>query len=166
MTSRRPSRRTSPNERPDVLDLLAIDDENVADGVEPLRRIEDASAREAAAWDVTSVRRDRLRSRSRARHRSPFRRFRELGPPASEQIEHRHPDGDAVRHLIEDHAVRTIGHVGVDLDAAIHRAWVHDEDVARRAVEPLARDAEHAVVFAQRRDVARRACARAAAAAR
>ena len=88
------------------------------------------------------------------RDRSTLRRFGELGLSAGEQIEHRHADRDAVGHLIEDHAVRSVGHVGVDLDAAIHRAGVEDENVALRAIESLARDAEDAVVLAQRRDVA------------
>jgi hypothetical protein len=50
--------------------------------------------------------------------------------------------------------VRPVRHVAVDLDAAVHRAGVEDDDVARRALQPLARDAEDAVVLAQRGDVA------------
>src|ERR1051326_8520560 len=38
--------------------------------------------------------------------------------------------------------------------AAFHRPGVHDRDVARRALEPLRRHAEHAIVLAQRRDEA------------
>ena len=79
--------------------------------------------------------------------------FGQLRLAAGEQIEHRHAHRDAVGHLIENHAERSVGHVGVDLDAAIHRARVEDEHVARRALEPLARDAEDAVVLAQRWDV-------------
>src|SRR6476659_6050775 len=78
-----------------------------------------------------------------------------LGLAAREEIEHRHAYGHAVRHLVEDHAVRTVGDVGVDLDAAVHRARVKDEQVLRRALESLARDAEDAVVLAQRGNVAR-----------
>jgi hypothetical protein len=46
---------------------------------------------------------------------------------AGEQVEHGHAHGDAVRDLIEDHGVRAIGDVAVDLDAAVHRARVQDE---------------------------------------
>ena len=50
--------------------------------------------------------------------------------------------------------MRPVGHVRVDFHAAIHRARVQDEDIARRLFEPRTGDAVHAIVFAQRRDVA------------
>src|SRR4029079_8078081 len=71
-----------------------------------------------------------------------------------EQIQHRHSNGDAIRDLIENHAMRTISHVGIDLDAAVHGTWVEYENVAWCAIQSLARDAEDSIVFAQRRDVA------------
>jgi len=39
---------------------------------------------------------------------------------AGQQVQHRHPDRHTVRHLIEDHAVRSVGYARVDLHAAIH----------------------------------------------
>src|ERR1044071_8275021 len=55
---------------------------------------------------------------------------------------------------VEDDRVWTVRDVGVDFHPAIHRTRVQDEDVLGRALEALARDAEDAVVLAQRRDVA------------
>src|SRR5262249_16092449 len=46
-----------------------------------------------------------------------------------EEIEHGHPDGDAVGDLLEDHRVRTVRDVRRDLDAAVHRSGMHDDDV-------------------------------------
>src|ERR1041384_7659329 len=71
----------------------------------------------------------------------PFRRLGELRISARQHVEHRHSHRDAVRHLIEYHAEGSVGHVGIDLDAAIHRAWMKNENVTLGAVEPLARPA-------------------------
>ena len=54
-------------------------------------------------------------------------------PPAS-RIQHGHAHRDAVRDLIENHRPRAVGHVGIDLDAAVHRPGVHDDRVRRRAL--------------------------------
>ena len=59
-----------------------------------------------------------------------------------------------IRHLVENDRVRTIGNVRIDFDSAVHRTRMQDRDFLRRAVEPLARNAEYAIVLAQRRDVA------------
>ncbi len=49
--------------------------------------------------------------------------------------------------------MQPIGHGGVDFDAAVHRAWVQDQQLTRRSRYSLRGDAEHAIVFAQRRDI-------------
>ena len=46
-----------------------------------------------------------------------------------------------LRDLVDDHRAGQVGHLGADLDAAVHRAGVHDERVVaqastRRAVRP------------------------------
>src|SRR6266550_210385 len=84
-----------------------------------------------------------------------FRCLGQLRLPAREQVEHRHANRHAIRNLFQNHAVWTIGHIGVDFDAAIHRARVQDQDVTRCAIESLARDSEDAVVFSRRRYIAR-----------
>ena len=61
----------------------------------------------------------------------PAARMGPVGRAAGQQVEHRHPHGDAVGHLRQDDAVRAVGHVAVDLDAAVHRARVQDEQVLR-----------------------------------
>src|SRR5262249_37809926 len=83
-----------------------------------------------------------------------LRRFGKLRFSAGEEVEDRHANGDAVRDLVEDHAEGTIGHIGVDFDAAVHRAGMKDENVTVGAVEPPARHTKDTVVFAQRWDVA------------
>ena len=50
-------------------------------------------------------------------------------PAPGEEIEHRHPDGDAVGDLVEDHRVGPVGHLGRELHAAVHRARMHDQHV-------------------------------------
>src|SRR5579862_8261700 len=57
---------------------------------------------------------------------------------AGEQVEHGHPHRDAVRDLLEDHRVRTVGHLAGDLDAAVHRPGVHDDHVVGRPREARA----------------------------
>src|SRR5207302_495568 len=51
-------------------------------------------------------------------------------------------------------SARSVGDAGVDLDAAVHGARVHDGQRARCFLDPLERDAEHAVVLAHARDEA------------
>src|SRR5262249_41249409 len=67
-----------------------------------------------------------------------LRRLGELRWSTVQQIEHGHSYCDAVRHLIENYAERSIGHIGVDLDSAIHRAGMQNENVARSSIESLA----------------------------
>ncbi len=70
---------------------------------------------------------------------------------AGEQVQHGHAHGDAVGDLIENHRPRAVGDVRVDLDAAVHRARVHDDRVRRRALEARRRQAEQREVLAHRR---------------
>src|ERR1041385_2536746 len=72
------------------------------------------------------------------------------GRSAGEEIEHRHPHGDAVGHLGEDDAVGAVGDVAVDLDAAVHRAGMENHQVLRRPLQSLPGDAEDPVVLAER----------------
>ena len=127
-----------------IASMRSVDDEHVGDAID------------ATATDRSRGRRAAGSIGSSLTALRCFRRFGELRLPARQQIEHRHANRDAVRHLIENHAERSVGDVGVDLDAAVHRAGVKNENVALRAVESLARDTEDAIVFAQRRDVAGR----------
>ncbi len=41
---------------------------------------------------------------------------------AGAEVKDGHADGDAVGHLLEDHAARAVGQLAVDLDAAVDRA--------------------------------------------
>src|SRR5262245_12949162 len=61
---------------------------------------------------------------------------------APEQVEHRHPYGDAVGHLLENHRVRTVRDLGSNLDAAIHRPGMHDDHIRLGAANALAGHAE------------------------
>src|ERR1700759_4025866 len=48
---------------------------------------------------------------------------------AGERFQHRHPYRHSHFHLFADQRLRAIGHDGVDLDAAIHRAGMHHQRV-------------------------------------
>src|SRR5512141_2795179 len=74
-------------------------------------------------------------------------RFCELWSSAGEQVEDSHSDCDSVRNLVKNHAVRAVGDIRVDLDSAVHRTRVKNENVTRRTFQSFARHAEHSVVF-------------------
>src|SRR5262249_50413269 len=57
-----------------------------------------------------------------------------IRPSPSQQIEHRHPHRHAVGYLRQDHAVRSVGDVAVDLDAAVHRPRMQDHQLAGRTL--------------------------------
>src|SRR4051794_25280659 len=63
------------------------------------------------------------------------------GSGAEEEEENGHADGDAVGDLAGDDGVRQLGHLGGDLDAAVHRARVHDERVRLEVLGPAAGEA-------------------------
>src|SRR5688572_7439282 len=67
-----------------------------------------------------------------------------------QEVQNRHPNGDAVRDLLENHRIRTVCHLGVDFDSAVHRSRMHDDGVVLRAPHALARHAEDRKVLAQR----------------
>src|SRR6185369_8275010 len=51
---------------------------------------------------------------------------------AGEQVQHGHADRHAVGDLLENHRIRAVGDVRGDLDAAVHRPGMHDDDVRLR----------------------------------
>src|SRR3954462_5099426 len=73
----------------------------------------------------------------------------ELGATAGEEIQDGHPYGDAVGDLVENDAERSVGDIGIDLDAAVHRARVENQNLVWRTLEPLARHAKDAVVLTE-----------------
>ena len=49
--------------------------------------------------------------------------------PAAEQVEHGHPHGQAIGHLVEDRRVRAVGDLRGQLDAAVDRPGRQEEQV-------------------------------------
>src|SRR5262245_54774696 len=47
-----------------------------------------------------------------------------VGQVAGERFQHRHPHCHSHFHLFADQRLRAVGDDGVDLDAAVHRAWM------------------------------------------
>src|SRR5450756_2416268 len=47
-----------------------------------------------------------------------------------QEVQDRHANGPAVGHLVEDHRVRAVGHLGCDLDPPDHWTRVHDQHVS------------------------------------
>src|SRR6478735_1296311 len=70
---------------------------------------------------------------------------------AGQKVEHRHPDGHAVGDLLENHRVRAVGHFGGDLDTAVHRSRMHDDDVGLGTAHARLGHPEQVEVLAQRR---------------
>src|SRR5687768_4892352 len=54
-----------------------------------------------------------------------------------QQVEDCHPDGNARRHLVENYGKRAVSDVGRNLDAAIDRPGMHDDDVRLSALRAL-----------------------------
>src|SRR6185436_20179504 len=71
---------------------------------------------------------------------------------AGEQIEDRQPHRHPMRDLLEDHRVGAVRHVARDLDAAVHRARMHDDGVVLGQPEALAGEAEQPEVLLDRRE--------------
>src|SRR5438093_5112250 len=84
-----------------------------------------------------------FRSFSGSTTRPPFNNF--IGPlvarlsAAGEEVQHRHPHRDAVGDLLENHGVRAVRDIGRDLDAAVHRSRMHDDDVGPGACDSRGR---------------------------
>src|SRR2546426_810839 len=73
-----------------------------------------------------------------------------LAKSASRQeVQDGHPHGDAVGDLLQDHRIRAVGHGAVDLDAAVHRPGMHDDDVGAGPPRALGGQAEQVVVLAR-----------------
>ncbi len=51
-------------------------------------------------------------------------------PPRLEPIQHGHPNGDAVFHLVVDEAALVVHHGVAEFDAAVHGAGVHEVEAA------------------------------------
>src|SRR3954454_23232957 len=82
----------------------------------------------------------------------PPLRSRFIFNSARQKVEHGHAHGDAVGDLLENHRIGTVSHVRRDLDAAVHRPGVHDDDVGLRAAHAGRGHAEHVEVLPQRRE--------------
>lgn len=65
------------------------------------------------------------------------------------EVENGHTDGYAVRDLVEDNRAGGIGEFGVDFNAAIDRAGVHDEGGGLEPSGALSVEAEHSGVLAE-----------------
>src|SRR5690606_37431210 len=67
-----------------------------------------------------------------------------------QRLKHGHAHGHAHLDLLADEALRAVGNGGVDLDAAVHRARVHDQRVGPGERQLLRIEAEEMEVFAYR----------------
>ena len=74
-------------------------------------------------------------------------------PAAEQQVEHGHPDADAVGDLLDDGRAQAVGDLGGDLHAAVHRAGVHDDGVLGQQRHPVDVEAVAAAVLAGAREV-------------
>src|SRR5436190_19603664 len=70
---------------------------------------------------------------------------------AGQKVQHCHPDGHAVGDLLENDRIRAVRDLRGDLDPAVHRSRVHDDDVGLRAPYALLRHPEQVEIFAERR---------------
>ena len=64
------------------------------------------------------------------------------------EIKNSHAHGEAVGDLVENDALQAVGDFAVDLDAAVDRAWMHDQAIGFQKLRPLFRQAEKPDVFA------------------
>src|SRR6266478_2258461 len=72
----------------------------------------------------------------------------------TEQIQHRHANGQAVGDLLENRGVRTVGDLGGDFDAAVDRSGSQEKDVGLGQLEPIAVHAKKVGILADRREQA------------
>ena len=66
---------------------------------------------------------------------------------------HGHAYGNPVTHLVTDHRLRAVGHLGGDLDAAVHRLRVHDDGIRMGKLQTLARESPGCEVLIRIRQV-------------
>src|SRR4030088_1206213 len=52
-----------------------------------------------------------------------------VGQVAGERLKHRHPHRHSHFHLLPDQRLRAVRHDRVDLDAAVHRPWIHPHPI-------------------------------------
>src|SRR5690242_14583593 len=77
---------------------------------------------------------------------------RHVAELTAQHIEARHPHRNAHLHLLADQAaIDVVGDLAVDLDAAVHRAGMHDERVGLGGRELARVEAEEVEVFSDRR---------------
>ena len=94
---------------------------------------------------------------ARCRRSNPAGRRRPRPQPptasrrAGEQVQQRHPDGDAVRDLVGDQRLGAGRDIGRDLDALVHRPRVHDQRIGLGAPHPRVIETESRRVFTHRR---------------
>src|SRR5215210_3306406 len=69
---------------------------------------------------------------------------------AGEEVEDGHAHRDAVGDLLQDHGVGAVRQLARDLDAAVHRPGVHDDDVVLRQSDLVGVEAEELKVLADR----------------
>ncbi len=74
-------------------------------------------------------------------------------PPPTAQVKHRHAHRQPVRHLLQNHAVRTIRHPAVDLDPPVDRARMHHQTPRLQPLRPRLRQPEQRRVFTQTREI-------------
>ncbi len=67
---------------------------------------------------------------------------------AADMVEHGHAHRHTVFHLLQDHRVGAIRHVGADLHAAVHGAGMHHQDARLGQLHHVPGEAEEAGIFA------------------
>src|SRR5215469_13951034 len=77
----------------------------------------------------------------------PSSRIRQM---PRERFENRHAHRNPHLDLLAHERLRPVGNIGGDLDASVHRAWMHDESVGLRERELLAIEPEIPEIFAHR----------------
>ncbi len=66
----------------------------------------------------------------------------------AKRLQHRHAHRHAHLDLLADDALQAVGDQRVDLDAAVHRAWMHDDGVRLGVGELFGVEAPEAEIFA------------------
>ncbi len=101
------------------------------------------------AFGNTIQKRCRRRASTRWRLSSLLRRS-SLGKVAGQCIEDGHAHRDPHLDLFVDHRLDAVGDIGIDFDAAVHGAGMHDQRAGFGARQLFLVEAEEAVVFARR----------------
>ena len=125
----------------------AVADEDVVRRVDPLARVEHVGAADQQVGGrlLALDERGRALGQLGGVHAVTSARSGAVAP-GEQLVEHRHPHDDAGRDLLADHRLRRVDHLGGELDAAVHRAGVHEH---LAGAEPAAVDLEARGVLAQ-----------------